>query len=166
MFDTIRLAGMIVILLTVVLLAALQHPEWARDLDLEEKTWTDLMGISGDAGEVPARRYPGEKFFVERNAKKVQATEGVIAGRLTLFEAASVFRCLNEEYPTVPVDPLSAGCSEDERFCVDVLYWVRISLERDSDAANKICARLEEQLRQHKERHGRVILPEVAAAEN
>jgi hypothetical protein len=167
MFDTSsRLAGMIVILLTVVLVAAFQQPEWAHDLGLEEKTWTDLMGILSDAGEVPATPSLNEKVIVERNAKKVQVTEAVIAGRLTLFEAASEFRCLNEDLFPAALAIFTADHSQEERLCLSVIQWVRSHpKEQHSDAVDEVCAHLEEQLRQHKEQHGRVILPEVAASE-
>jgi glutathione S-transferase len=87
----------------------------------------------------------------------------VIDGRLTLFEAAALFRRLNEAPPKpAPLSASFPGDSEEERLCRQVIRWAwrRLS-ECYPGGAEALVAPYEEELRRHKERHGRVVLPDV-----
>jgi hypothetical protein len=94
-----------------------------------------------------------------RSAAKKQITWDLIEGRLTLFEAAAAFRRWNEAYPQLP-DPSLPGDSVEERLCRQVIEWVSLAVvERGSSFVEHLCEKLDEELRQHKERNGKVILP-------
>lgn len=167
MLNGLRLVGMVGILLTVVLTAALQRSQFANELSLEmEEIWENLMhDLRG--GQPSAKRVPDYQFFTERSAEKRRVARAVLAGEFTLFEAAVLFRRLNEEFPTVMACTYAPDCSEEERLCLSVIDWVRsYRIELGVDAVEAACALLEGQLRQHKELHGKVLLPQAVAGQN
>src|SRR5689334_39515 len=96
MTNTLRLIGMVVALAAVALAAALVHPQWARDLGVEGGL-TAWLPRSGDGKSAEFKAYTGG---LERRARaKQRVARQLLDGRITLFEAAALFRVLNEEYP-------------------------------------------------------------------
>lgn len=83
-----------------------------------------------------------------RIAVKRQVVEEVIAGRLSLPEAAAWFRELNGAY-SAPLDVLRRqhpGLSDDEIACRNVIDFVDAHLERRPLEAGVVRARLEAEL--------------------
>jgi hypothetical protein len=158
MAKSLRLTWMTVAIIVVALAAALLRPEWARDLGLEKWNWESVWpNPQVTNAEIDRTRQAVDR----RNATKWQITGDLIDGRLTLFEAAALFRYWNEEYPRLP-DPYTLGDSVEERLCRQVIEWVQLELrERHPSAVDQVCASFEEELRRHKEQYGKVILPDV-----
>jgi hypothetical protein len=159
MANGLRLTCMTVTIIVVALAAALVRPEWAGDLAL--KKWIGENVWSHSQGATDAEIDQCRRAVVQRSAAKRQITWDLIDGRLTLFEAAALFRRWNEEYPRLP-DPSTPGDSIEERLCRQVIEWVRLELrERHPGAVDQFCASFEAELRRHKEQYGKVILPNV-----
>jgi len=96
-------------------------------------------------------------------AKDALALE-VIAGRLTLFEAAAKFRTINKSNPQAE-HWLSRYQYRDEPYelalCRSVIRRVELELEaRALGAEDNTVDRLEAELAEHLRRHGRVSLPD------
>jgi len=142
MTKCLHLTGMALILILVALAAALLQPERPRDL-----SWDDDWKL---------------RAIGRRIQEKERLAGELIDGRLTLFEAAARFRRLNAEPPAPPPLALSyPGDSEEERLCRQVIGWASRRLEKsDPGRANDFAGACEEELRRHKERHGRVVLPD------
>jgi hypothetical protein len=61
-----------------------------------------------------------------RNLGKHRVVRAVLAGQVTLQEAAAYFRALDREGPPVRWDLIRAhwpGSSDDERYCHQVIWW-------------------------------------------
>jgi hypothetical protein len=97
-----------------------------------------------------------------RVERKRQLVDQLLAGRLTLLEAAAGFRDLNRGPPalnwsafrhTVP------GGSDEERHCNQVIQFAACEMERvDPKRADEVHAALTEQLHEHL-RRGTLVLP-------
>jgi hypothetical protein len=115
-------------------------------------------GISSDRknGKVlhDAADDPVVQSCVRRIESKDRIVEDVRAGRRTLFEAAAMFRRLDQrppgriphvEYLAAPVD------HEDEQYCRQVIRWVEAVVEfegnHDDGTARRLRAELEEAIR-------------------
>jgi hypothetical protein len=160
MTKALHLTGMALILILVALAAALLQPRWARDLGLESPSRTTTMSgrlrpVGDDDWKLRA---------IKRRIQEKERLAGeLIDGRLTLFEAAALFRRLNDAPPkcALPPAPDCPGDSEEERLCRQVIGWAWHRLEKcDPGRANDLAGACEEELRRHKERHGRVVLPD------
>ncbi len=150
MYSICRSLWPLVILPVAALAAAHQQAEWARD-----------------SPPPPLLPGPLSHALIRRIAKKELITDALLDGRITLFEAAAQFRRVYEEEPS-PAPVLDfPGESLDERLCYQVIWWAqRKSSSRFSQQESRaIVARLEEELRRHKEWHGKVVLPESTAAQ-
>jgi hypothetical protein len=150
---------MVVLVLVVAVAAALVRPEWACDLG--------LGGWTNGRGSWPVVQPGADDLAVQRRIReKERVARELIDGRLILFEAAALFRRLNELPPrsTVSLALYHRGDSEEERLCRHVIEWVRtLMLRRSPYLAEVRAARLEEELARHKALHGTVILPEAGA---
>jgi hypothetical protein len=111
--------------------------------------------VLGAKGEPPNSRLlagPGEEIRVidQRVARKEEVIGRLIAGEITLLEAAAWFRDLNDDPPDRPCDfrQLERGRSDGEKACRQVVGWVRSSLINHPDPAEaaKVLARLEREL--------------------
>jgi len=161
MFNSLRLTFLLVLLLVVSWTPALLQPQWARNLGVEPRTGTTLHNLWTQLTDDPPTAPPDDALRVLqwRSAVKYRLTRDVIAGRLSLFEAAARFRRLNK---VNPVDELIGywGDSQEDRLCQEVMQWVSVALQReDPDNRADCCKRLEEELRRHKEQFGKVLLP-------
>lgn len=165
MCNILRLSLKTLILIAVVLAAAVAQPEWARDLGLESSIENMLTFRSL---WLPGRNVePGSKAQAldERYLAKLRIILEVRADRLTLFEAAALFRDLNAKYPVLSIKQIYPGDSDEEQHCWQVIeYAARMEDREDSsDPVDRECSnRLKEELRRHKEQYGRVLLPDVA----
>jgi hypothetical protein len=134
-----------------------------------------LSPLGLDFGDLPAQyrrmdelRQRGEELDRNREAllRRIEAKEAVVAelvaGRLTLLQAAARFRALKGDPPGVAeLFPPEWGRSEGERLCREVMVWVNGWLaERAPERAAAVAARLEAELRQHRDPSGTVRLPD------
>jgi hypothetical protein len=161
----LRFLGMVVILLVVVLAAALDQPEWARDLGLEPCIQMALayrpLWLQEDPNREPG---PASRAMDRRYVAKGRIIVELLDGRLTLFEAAALFRRLNAEYPVLTIWPDWRGDCEEEQLCWGVIEWAvqtEARLRSGSLDDSEVRVRLMEELRRHKERYGKVLLPEA-----
>jgi hypothetical protein len=90
----------------------------------------------------------------------------VIAGRLTLLEAAAGFRAVDQvkERSFRLVESAMPGKTAEEQLCRRVLAFVAGRLER-SGQRDPIVGRLEDELQEHL-RHGALTLPEFRRPQN
>jgi hypothetical protein len=119
--------------------------------------WNDAV-IQGQEIENQTRRAQ------ERCIAKDDAAMEVLAGRLTLFEAAARFRTINESNPQAE-HWLTSFLYRDEPYelalCHSVIRRVQLELEsRGSGPEDDTLNRLKSELAQHLQRHGGVCLPE------
>jgi hypothetical protein len=163
--DALRLLGALAALAGVATVAALLQPEWAADLGLDAFRCPATV----PAPDEPA---PGEfeNYMARQEAKRRVAGE-LLDGRLTVFEAAALFREINQGGPRVAV---SAGDSEEDFLCRQAITWARaeavprlewLPAGRREPAADACVAPLWEQLHLGKDAQGAVPLPEVAGWE-
>jgi hypothetical protein len=84
----------------------------------------------------------------------------LLAGRLTLFEAAAGFRAMRQvKARYLQPDPLPfPGKTEEEQLCRQVLVYVETVSQGESGPA-AVVARLHKDLQEHLERSGTVHLP-------
>ena len=109
-----------------------------------------------------------ERFTIihRRTTAKRHVVRQLLAGQLTLLEAASWFRHLNEspvEQPAIP--PHLPGNSKEEQLCEQVLCWAeaKLSQEREGDGP-AVLRRLRAELKVAVARGGRIALPELGLA--
>jgi hypothetical protein len=90
-------------------------------------------------------------------------TRRLIAGELTLLEAAEWFRYLDDAMPasrTVPA-PQDVGLSGDERYCREAIRWARAAAAESSPTQGRVVVeRLEAELDAHLKPNGGPVLPE------
>ena len=113
-------------------------------------------GAESDA-ELERRR----QVYQDRIATKQHVVRELVAGRLTLSQAAARFRAIDMELPLTwgPPRP-AAGAGEDERVCRNVMVraigWVA---EKLPEATAQVAERLEAELEQLRGPDGVVRLP-------
>src|SRR5262245_11436141 len=93
--------------------------------------------------------------MLRRVGAKRQAAEDVLAGRLTLAEAAARFRAIRAEVRQryrEAVGPLPPDACDEEVFCREVIDYARDVLRDRPDEAKEALARLEQELRAHRTR--------------
>src|SRR5262249_33796987 len=99
---------------------------------------------------------------VRRSEATEAAVKEVIAGRLTLREAAARFRALAKENPDFQWETFRRtypGASDEERHCRQVIDAAQKALGYEPDEAAEVVTRLEAELREHLERDGTIRLP-------
>ena len=82
--------------------------------------------------------------------RKQQAVTALIAGRISLFEAAARFRSSQSSVARV---------GDVESTCRSVIGWVHLALSERPEKAEAVSARLEAELQTHLERFGSSRLP-------
>jgi hypothetical protein len=139
------------------------RPTWAAEWDLD---WWNLPELQeeircGKQREAELSRGTG----IARCAVREEVTQELLAGRLTLPEAAARFRALNAAAgPSVP--PLGlwfAGATEEERLCRQVIAWTESASTSPRSPGSSLPARrrLEAELNALLEQgHGVITLPE------
>ena len=163
MGNLLRLVFMIGMLIAVALASALQQPEWAHDLGLE--SWIEAA-LPDELRSDPEQEREFERcdrVLKMRLAVKEACIQELIAGRITLFEAAARFRRVNEEYPVASDAQEFVSESPEERLCQQVILWTRVTLRScPSMASDDFVEQLEQELRRHKEPNGAIRLPDDA----
>jgi hypothetical protein len=143
MFHSLRLLFTIALLAVVSLIPL--HNRWLQPAD------------------GPRTYYPPDdaiRVLHRRGQVKENLAKEVIAGRLTLFEAAAQFRRVNRVNPPDQLIGYN-GDSQEECLCQQVIQFVAGVLSReDADNRDEWCRRLEEELRRYKQQHGKVLLPD------
>ncbi len=96
-----------------------------------------------------------------RMAAKDRVVAELVAGRLTLSQAAARFRGLSVALPDGAHPPGAEGRTEGERLCREVMARAAVWLaDHAPDRAAAVAARLEAELRQQLGRDGTVRLPD------
>jgi hypothetical protein len=102
-----------------------------------------------------------QRRVLARMRAKDAIAEDLIAGRLTLVEAAARVRDLPDGFDgwlgLLPPDEQGAG--DGETLCRHVIAWARVVLADRPDKAAAVGRRLEAELAAHLKRHGTVTLP-------
>jgi hypothetical protein len=117
-----------------------------------------LPGGPNASAEEARQAGPEQKLqgMSRRSKRKWRVTREVLAGRLTLLEAAALFRALDHAPPAFPWDCFRAtwpGNSDDERHCHELIFWVYLSLsDTDRCQAEVLRQRLDTQLSEHQRR--------------
>jgi hypothetical protein len=157
--------------LAVRMLLALLLPAVLAWAGLHWTDWADLPAAENRVSfEVRRARNLEEQLRAarDRHAAKLRLTREVIEGQLPLLEAAARFQDLDRTLPGVPRAQFResySGGSDDERYCRQVIAFVRVSLWFDRPGGStEVVDRLEAELRQHLAR-GDLRLPELAAGE-
>jgi hypothetical protein len=86
----------------------------------------------------------------------------LMAGELTLFEAAALFAQANEAHPECAgFHRLHQGSSDGEKLCREVISWVstKTEYEQSTAAADKLRERMEVELQEQLDCYGAVVLP-------
>jgi hypothetical protein len=170
MGQPLRILWTTAALVAVAVLAALVRPEWSRDLGLPRDRLAEVANdLAG--GPVPSMSAEDRERFVARYEAKKRVTRVLLERRLTLFEAAALFRRVSERWP-LPSDSPSESTGED--FCRQAITWatsvgVRRSLGLDGDerveAPGPCEERLLTELRCHRAMHGVVVLSDAPDVE-
>jgi hypothetical protein len=101
-----------------------------------------------------------QKIILWVTGKHSEITTDVVAGRLTLFEAAAGFRAVRQvrDKYLKPVSVSLPGKTEEEQLCWQVIVAVEQRLlDKPEQAA--VVARLNKELQEHLGRYGSVHLP-------
>jgi hypothetical protein len=118
----------------------------------------------GSEGERLGKELERETRTVIAHVKeKYRVIEELLLGRLTLLEAAALFRALDQSLRSFNWEQFRLGYpgdSDEERHCREVIRWVRIELE-STDPCLSIATQheLERKLQEHL-RRGTLLLPE------
>ena len=102
------------------------------------------------------------QIHLQRIAVRDRAVRSLLAGRLTLLQAAAQFRDVEKEQPVTWGAPIEAtGPGEGERLCRYVIAMANGWMEEYVPAAAAgMTARLEAELEQHRGADGTVRLPD------
>jgi hypothetical protein len=153
-------APALLVALVAVLLCLAPHALRPLGLDLED--------LQAQYRRLHQSRRQGEELDRRREAvlRSIAVKEGVvaqlIAGRLTLPQAAARFRDLKAESPDDDAPP-GPACDrgEGERLCRQVMGWADSWLaDHAPERAGAVAARLEAELRRLRDRTGTVRLPD------
>jgi hypothetical protein len=102
------------------------------------------------------------QILLERYAVKDRAVKKLLAGQLTLLEAAAQFRDVEAAQPVTWGPRIAAtGPAEGERLCRMVIATAKSWMEENVPAAAAhMTARLEAELEQHRRPDGTIRLPD------
>jgi hypothetical protein len=102
------------------------------------------------------------QIYLQRYAVRDRAVRILLAGRLTLLQAAAQFRDVEKALPVTWAPRIAAtGPAEGERLCQRVIAMAKDWMEEHVPAAAAdMTARLEAQLEQHRGADGTVHLPD------
>ena len=140
---------------------ALARPSLAEDWGL------DFWNVPHLRGEIAAARARDAELDLHaetigrRMAVKNELTEALIDGRRTLFAVAARFRDLAADEPEklAAIRTSYPGGTDDEKWCRNVIDYVRGRLAHDHPARADAVSRLETELQAHLSEHGEIHLP-------
>ncbi len=139
------------------------RPEWAAALGLDV---TELPRLQEQIARDTQRRAELEEEnqgVLRRVDEKQAVSREVLAGRLTLVEAAARFRTVNTAYPESMsyLRNLCSGGSDEERLCRQVIGWVEgEGSGGDRAETHRVVARLEAELQELLRSEAGIRLPE------
>jgi hypothetical protein len=130
--------------------------------DPDSKSPSIALGLrdrQSATGEEPERR---RQILMQRFAVKLRAVQNLLAGRLTLLQAAAQFRDAEKTQPITRGPGIAAtGPADGEGLCRKVIVLAKgWMLENVPAQAGAEIARLEAELEQHRGADGTVRLPE------
>jgi hypothetical protein len=137
----------------LVLVGVLAEPDGRRLTEMQ-----DFPGADWGAGGLDDRA----AVLRTRLAARDRILQAVHSRRLTLVEAAALFRDLNRSDPNFPWNDFRwyyAGATDDERHCRQIIDNAAAALDLPANEAAALTARLEAELQEHL-RYGPVRLPE------
>ena len=157
-----RLAGTVAVLVAVVLSFSRLPSEWLCELMQPTDACGERISLAAEHERTAAldRQMKG---IAERTGCKEQVMARLVAGELTLFEAAAWFARLAETYPeSGDFHRLHPGSSDGEKWCREVISWAhtKVSWEHSAAEADRLCERLEAELQERLDGYGTVELPE------
>jgi hypothetical protein len=129
--------------------------DWVHPLGLQQ--WlTDERNREAQLDEAVGEAY-------RRVLGKQRVRLALIAGRITLFEAAARYRDLDagQANSRTRLRASYPGSSDEERICRSLIAHVKHTLEGQRKDPNPVVASLEAELHEHLQRHGTVRLPDV-----
>jgi hypothetical protein len=126
-----------------------------------------LGGVPDSLAQIEENRQIGKEIddrhrrVLERMKAKDAIAEDLIAGKLTLVEAAARVRDLPDGMPGWMnlLPPEELGANDDETLCRHVIGWAQTVLADRPEKAAAVGRRLDAELREHVKRHGTVTLP-------
>jgi hypothetical protein len=136
---------------------------WLAVLGLD---FADLPALLGKLAEESAKEEELQRrldVLVPSVVAKDQPVDDLLAGRLSLLQAAARFRdSLRQAADTLAGRRLAApGPEQGERLCREVMAWVDVRLrDRAPQQAAAVALRLEAELQQHRAPDGTVRLPD------
>lgn len=149
------LKTLVIALVTAGTVLAFAGPDWARLLG---------AGRASAGYRLVLAQSEESAVSVQRSIAKDQVIGRLMAGELSLVEAAAWFRYLNDNPAEHPMDYRyhETGDSDEEKLCRQVIAWVRNRLQAESASDSQIevvVGRLERELDARLARDGRVELP-------
>jgi hypothetical protein len=125
----------------------------------------NVMFVGADSDLAEAWRLEARSWaYVRRLERKERVTRALLAGRLSLLEAAAYFRALNHGSPEFYWEGFRTripGATDDERHCNSVIDSACLSVSRrDRARAEEVDRRLRAELAEHL-RRGPLCLPEL-----
>jgi hypothetical protein len=164
MLSLLRCLFMVGALAVVALAGMLEQPELKHDLGLEKWSLASLQSkLTGEPSYDP-QHDDENRAIMRRIERKDGITKDLIAGHITLFEAAALFRDLDQEIPGSPYQSNKCIASTEERLCWEVIRWVQgrvRSPHNPHGASADFVAQLERDLRGQKAKNGLVTLPNL-----
>jgi hypothetical protein len=162
MAAMLRILFALLLLFTGLLVLGGLQATWAARLGWEGLDIAALrILVDGPRRQAEIRNY--NEIVRQRLQGKDKITRDLLDGRLSLFEAAARFRKLEEltsEYIGYSREP-RPGETVEENLCHQVIRWVHHEAAvRTYPEPDQLAQRLEEELREHIQQHGRVRLPE------
>lgn len=140
---------------------ALFLPRWLAEAALDWCAPAEFPLDSLSAEQV-AELERRKAVAIRRLETKHELTLEVIKGQLSLLEAASRFRSLNEGLHTPASSRRFPGATTEERQCQEVIYWVREVMACKPQEPNpELVKRLEAELRHELSQPGGLSLPAV-----
>ena len=150
LLTTLACLGLALIALTVV------RPGWASVVGLDLWNLPLLNGEIAEQENISARLDRQQIIVLARLAAKEEVLHELLAEQITLVEAAEEFRRLDQ----TPVESIqrapeySTGRTEGERYCREVIQWVRFEPEDNPPGRmERIARRLEAELEVYLSNH-------------
>jgi hypothetical protein len=161
----IRLTWGVVMLLGSLAGVGLTLPEWVAELGQSWQMTTALQQSQNQERQRMALLESRDEVVKKRVLAKHQIVDQLLAGELTLFEAAAWFGFLNDHPPEFP-DPYRQkwpGASDEEKLCRQVLSWTGVALRQTlpPGQAEEKLRHLEQILAARLAHSGNVQLPEL-----
>jgi hypothetical protein len=161
---TFRFAVGVVLLVACSMIRA----DWMADLGLDWWNAADYQRQVDTCVRRQAALEVADRLILDRIALKEEVMADLLSDRLTLLETAAWFRRLDRADGGPIWGPRSfPGNTEDERYCRQVLSWVKIQTTSWAPSQREMLqCRLEEELQDHLASHdGRVELPDLDGRE-